>query len=203
MSFESFDLTGLSNLLHQSDPAFRDRDDSDDDEPNPGKLPIHKSGPGDISTKTKAGALKDKKAKTSEEAKSAIWSSDEVSKEATKAKTNIPIQNDPRATPKYEMYYRQAVTSEDVFLQMGNKTPGSASCENLVVEVHLPGEEDFNKIQLNLKEQAIDLRSSIHFLYLGLPHRIDTKAGHAKWDQDKEKLIVTLKLSRELDGINF
>ena len=29
--------------------------------------------------------------------------------------------------------FKQAVTSEDMFLQMGNKTPGSASCEDMVV----------------------------------------------------------------------
>lgn len=57
---------------------------------------------------------------------------------------------------------------------MGNKTPSSASCENLVVEIYLPDEQDFTKIQLNLKAQAIDLRSPIHFLHLGLPHAIDT-----------------------------
>ena len=29
--------------------------------------------------------------------------------------------------------FRQAVTAEDMFLQMGNKTPSSASCEDMVV----------------------------------------------------------------------
>ncbi len=59
---------------------------------------------------------------------------------------------------------------------MGNKTSGTASCENLVVEIHLP-QDDFDKIHLDLKKKAIDLRSSIHFLYLNLPHPIDPRVG--------------------------
>jgi hypothetical protein len=35
------------------------------------------------------------------------------------------------------MHYKQRVTTEDVFLQMGNKNPSSASCEDLVVSLTL------------------------------------------------------------------
>lgn len=45
-----------------------------------------------------------------------IWNQTEVSNEISKA--NIPALEDPRKTPKYEMYYRQSVTTEDVFLQV-------------------------------------------------------------------------------------
>ena len=31
------------------------------------------------------------------------------------------------------MHYKQRITTEDVFLQMGNKNPSSASCEDLIV----------------------------------------------------------------------
>ena len=31
------------------------------------------------------------------------------------------------------MHYKQRITTEDVFLQMGPKNPSSASCEDLVV----------------------------------------------------------------------
>lgn len=34
---------------------------------------------------------------------------------------------------RYEMHFKQRVTTEDVFLQMGNKNCASASCEDLVV----------------------------------------------------------------------
>lgn len=59
---------------------------------------------------------------------------------------------------------------------MGNKTSGTASCENLVVEIYLP-QDDFQSIQLNLKKQAIDLQSPIHCLHLNLPHPIDPRVG--------------------------
>ena len=37
---------------------------------------------------------------------------------------------------RYEIIYKQAVTSEDMFLQMGNKTPSTASCEDMLVCTH-------------------------------------------------------------------
>ena len=38
---------------------------------------------------------------------------------------------------RYDIVYKQAVTSEDMFLGMSNKTPATASCENMVVSVNL------------------------------------------------------------------
>lgn len=38
---------------------------------------------------------------------------------------------------RYDILYSQAVTSEDIFLQMGNKTPATSSCENMTVSVVL------------------------------------------------------------------
>lgn len=35
--------------------------------------------------------------------------------------------------PRYEMIFKQAVTSEEMYLQMGNKNPSTASCEDMVV----------------------------------------------------------------------
>jgi len=42
-----------------------------------------------------------------------------------------------RCCCRYEMVYRQAVSSEDMFLQLGNKTPMTSSCEELVVSHRL------------------------------------------------------------------
>jgi hypothetical protein len=36
---------------------------------------------------------------------------------------------------RYEIVYKQAVSSEDMFLQMGNKTPLTSSCEDMVVSL--------------------------------------------------------------------
>lgn len=39
------------------------------------------------------------------------------------------------AVYSYDIVYKQAVTSEDIFLGMGNKTPATASCEDMVVSL--------------------------------------------------------------------
>ncbi|ODN04237.1 Protein PIH1D3 [Orchesella cincta] len=194
MSLNSIDVTSLASMLQSCDPNYVDDSDDSDIE---GTCTSKLTGPGQIGANK--CEMESGKSKPEGLNKSEIWSPIEVGNDA-RSNQNA---KDGRKTPKYDMFYRQSVTSEDIFLQMGNKTPSSASCENLVVEIHLPQEDDFNNIQLNLKEQAIDLRSPSHFLYLGLPHPINTNAGHAKWDKDAEKLIVTLKLARELDGLNF
>ena len=35
---------------------------------------------------------------------------------------------------RYELSYKQAVTAEDLYLQLGNKTTATASCENMIVQ---------------------------------------------------------------------
>lgn len=39
---------------------------------------------------------------------------------------------------RYEVYYKQHVGTEDVFLGSADKTPGSCDCTHLVVKVHFP-----------------------------------------------------------------
>jgi hypothetical protein len=46
---------------------------------------------------------------------------------------NNPL--DKRTEPEYEVVYKQAVTSEDMFIQMGNKTPLTSSCESMLVRL--------------------------------------------------------------------
>ena len=40
-------------------------------------------------------------------------------------------------------------------------------------------------------------------LLLPLPHPVDPKSGHAKWNGNDEMLEVTLAMSREYDFVNF
>lgn len=58
---------------------------------------------------------------------------------------------------------------------MGNKTPSTASCESMCVDILLPEENDFNKIQLDLKFQSVELRSPKYILILPLPHPINPR----------------------------
>ncbi|XP_014485285.1 PREDICTED: protein PIH1D3 [Dinoponera quadriceps] len=109
---------------------------------------------------------------------------------------------DPRTVPEYEMRYKQAVTAEDVYLGMGFKTPGTASCEWLSVMVKLP-QETREKVELSVESEAIDVRSPRYRLHLPTPHPVDPNASSAKWHNDTFILEISLKLTRELDNINF
>lgn len=111
---------------------------------------------------------------------------------------------DSRKTPAYTLTYRQAVGTEDVFLQMGNRTNASASCEDLVVDILLPGDDTpSDKMQLTIKEMEIVLSTPIYHLKLPLIHQINVDRCRAKYHSDQHKLTLTLRLQRELDFVNF
>jgi len=221
--FSTFDIRSIAKLLNEQNPEGRINPgdiDSDDETDLDAKLSTTSvKGPGDIgvmqkqtekssmhkgsivanTTKKTEGVQEPTAAKSSN---NDIWKAEEVKRDGNNEYLDLSLISDPRKTPQYDTHYRQSVTTEDVFLQMGNKTPGTASCEDLIVEIHLP-DEDYHKVQLDLKKQLLDLSSPIYFLHLGLPHPIDPRAGNAKWDQKNEKLTITLKLSREFDDLNF
>lgn len=85
---------------------------------------------------------------------------------------------------------------------MGNKSPATASSENMIVSVYLPG-EDHKNIDLKVTKQHLDVISPNFKLDLHLPQPVDPQRGNAKWDKDEEKLIITLDMDREFDYINF
>jgi len=58
---------------------------------------------------------------------------------------------------RYEMHYKQRITTEDVFLQMGNKNPSSASCEDLVINIQLP-DTKLAEIILDITKSFLDCR---------------------------------------------
>ncbi|XP_063376803.1 dynein axonemal assembly factor 6 [Cydia fagiglandana] len=109
---------------------------------------------------------------------------------------------DGRKAPEYTMNYRQAVSAEDVFLQIGPKTPGSASCENLIVRIKMPGDKKEN-IDLAVDTSSVTVNSSQYCLKLPLPHDIDPDRSKASWDSTEETLVLTLMLEREFDFVNF
>lgn len=85
---------------------------------------------------------------------------------------------------------------------MGGKSPATASCEDMVISVHLPG-EDRQNIDLKITSNRLDLVSSQYKLDVPLPHPVDPKRGNAQWDKNDEKLIITLTMNREFDYVNF
>uniref|UniRef100_A0A182NEV5 PIH1_CS domain-containing protein n=1 Tax=Anopheles dirus TaxID=7168 RepID=A0A182NEV5_9DIPT len=113
---------------------------------------------------------------------------------------------DSRKRPEYRISYRQTVATEDIYLQMNGKTPSTASCEHMIVEVFLTGEPDtvgIHHIELSVKEQRVIVGSPQHYLELVLPHRINPDKGNAAWLADQKTLRLTLTMVRELDFVNF
>ncbi|ALC44615.1 CG5048 [Drosophila busckii] len=111
---------------------------------------------------------------------------------------------DQRKCPEYTMTYRQAVGTEDVFLQMGQRTGASSSCEDLVLEICLPDEQmSADKMNLTLNERDLDLGTALYRLKMPLPHPVDVDRCEAKYDSELRKLRLTLRLRRELDYVNF
>lgn len=109
---------------------------------------------------------------------------------------------DNRKQPEYSIKYSQAVTTEDIFLQMGPKTPSSASCEDMIVTIKLP-EERFSAIDLDLTKDYVKVNGFLYKLDLHFPYSVNPDRSNAKWNQSNEELILTLRMSREFDFMNF
>lgn len=111
---------------------------------------------------------------------------------------------DTRKQPEFSIAYKQALTTSDIYLQMGMKTSATASCENMVIEIKLP-EETVTIDQMDLKVEPADIRleTPVYKFSLNLPHSVDPKRSRAEYDVDTKVLKLTLKMNRELDFINF
>lgn len=180
-------LKSLADLLKVQDS------DSDEDQP---KSSMARMGPGDLGPKktSNSDAQNDeKKPKNSKD----IWDEDEVIDGA-----EFDDASDPRPQPEYEIVYRQAVTSEDIYLQMGMKNAGTASCEDMIVKIKLPDTQLAN-INVDVKDTFIDCRTEKYKLGLFLPHPVDGKNAKAQWDGKQEKLTVTMRMNRPYDFVNF
>lgn len=109
-----------------------------------------------------------------------------------------------RCTPEYRIVYKQSVTPEDIYLQMGNKTTATSSCEEMYVEILLPNESvSIDRMALDVSAYEVDLRTPIYRLKLPLVQPIDPDRSKANWDNDKKILRLTLRMKREYDFINF
>lgn len=87
---------------------------------------------------------------------------------------------------------------------MNNRTNASASCEDLILEISLPGETcPADKMDLNITESEVDLATTLYRLKLPLVHKVNVDMCRARYDAEAQKLILTLRLEREFDFINF
>ncbi|XP_060070239.1 dynein axonemal assembly factor 6-like isoform X2 [Ylistrum balloti] len=192
MAFTSDMVSALAEILKPPENADSDSD-LDDEAP---KTEFAKMGPGEIGPKKKDDSSSESNQDAKKNTKD-IWTEEDVGEGA-----EYESLYDPRPQPEYEILYKQAVTSEDMFLQMGNKNPATASCEDMVVKIKLP-DTKISDMTLDVKSKFLDCRTPKLKLGLHLPHPVDHESGKAKWDGDKGELSVTLRMKRELDFMNF
>ncbi|XP_052689406.1 dynein axonemal assembly factor 6-like [Crassostrea angulata] len=184
----------ISSLAHMLKPP--DEDSDSDCELDQRPTSYGKMGPGEIGPSTQKNQKSEKVPESKGNPKD-IWGDDEVP-EGSEFDTTF----DPRPQPEYDIVFKQAVSSEDMFLQMGNKTPSTASCEDMVIKIKLPDTKAAD-LTLDVKTKFLDLRTPKYKLGLHLPHPVNHKTGKAQWDGDKNILNVTLRMQREYDFINF
>lgn len=108
------------------------------------------------------------------------------------------VEDDPRPEPEYEVLYKQAVSSEDMYLGMSGRDPSTHWCDDMIVRIKLP-EQKLADCDLDVTAKFLDLRTPKFRLGLHLQHPCDPDAGNAKFDSSKGELTVTLKMNRELD----
>lgn len=109
-----------------------------------------------------------------------------------------------RKVPNYKISYKQAVGTEDLFLQMGNKTSSTISCEEILISIELPEETvQVDQMDLDITENEIDLKTPVYRLKIPLVHSIEPDIGNAKYDTENKLLTLTLKMKREFDFVNF
>lgn len=109
-----------------------------------------------------------------------------------------------RLIPEYRIVYKQSITPEDIYLQMGNKTTATASCEEMCLEILMPQETvSIDRMQLDVTPDEIDLQTPIYRLKLPLVQQINPDHGKASWDANEKILRLTVRMKREYDFINF
>lgn len=120
-----------------------------------------------------------------------IWAMDEIPSED--ALVNI---RDDRPCPRYEISYKQEVGTQDTFLGLGDKTPGSADASHLIVKIHFPG-STMKELDVDVTRERIKAESKTLRLFTYLPVPVDSDNGKAQFDSKKEVLTVTLPIIRD------
>ena len=73
------------------------------------------------------------------------------------------LKEDGRPKPKYEILYKQNVTTEDIYLGLSEKDPSSNSCDQLIMKVYLPN-TNLKEIGLEVREQSLHLTTPQYLL---------------------------------------
>ncbi|KAI3384147.1 hypothetical protein SNEBB_006126 [Seison nebaliae] len=195
------EINALAKLLQPPD----DFDDYDSDNEI-----VNSKNPGDVAsikakTKSKASIYQKEIPKKEENLQTNdIWNENDVEVEGKSKEKNQmnQIDQDSREEPKYEISYKQMVESQDMFLGLTPKNPTTASCENMIVKIHLPN-ENLKDVILDVTSKYLDCQTKRKRLGLHLPHEVDKEKTKAEWNATKSQLNVTLFPIRDFDCFNF
>ena len=105
---------------------------------------------------------------------------------------------DGRVKPDYDILYKQSLSAEDVFMNMGMKDGSTEHCEAIVVKIPMPG-ATMAQVSLEVTPTRLQVQSNKYKLFLHLPHKVNDQQGRAKWDNKTETLSITLPIIREDD----
>jgi hypothetical protein len=115
------DISSLSSMLDESRIALEGETAKQNQQPPQILAPSRVVMPGEKGIVQRSSSVSKK---TSE---NDIWGSDEIPTE-----DSILSTNDDRKSPQYEFSYKQEVGTQDTFLGLNGKTPGSSDCSHLV-----------------------------------------------------------------------
>lgn len=124
----------------------------------------------------------------------AIWDDSEVP--ADDLIEDEDTTNDDREEAEFEILYKQNVSAEDAYLNMGMKDPSSRHCDAIIVRIKLPGDK-FKDVNLQVTSHKLYVGTPKHKLFLHLPHRCDEDKGNAKFDAKTDVLAVTLPIFQD------
>lgn len=121
MSFFGSDINALSAMLDESRQAL-DTESSKQTQQPPMSLAPSRVVIGGSLAAASSGSNKIERSKEKD-----IWQDGEVPSE-----DSIISQVDGRPSPRYEFSYKQELGTQDTFLGLNGKTPGSSDCSHLV-----------------------------------------------------------------------
>jgi hypothetical protein len=108
----------------------------------------------------------------------------------------VKTKGDDRLEPKYDILLRQDLGAQDMYLNLGDRDPGSDHCDTLVVKVQMPDTE-LKNISLEVLDDRILIQAPKYRLNVALPHKVKKDDGKAEWEKLKATLKITLPIQQE------
>lgn len=121
-----------------------------------------------------------------------IWTDEEINIQAEE-------RPDDRPEPEYDIINQQTVGTEDVFLGLSDKDPGSAHWESIMVKVKLPNTKFANVILdiIGPEKQILVVQAPNYYLKKILPYPAIKEKAKAKFDSDKCILSISLPVVKK------